>query len=404
MGRKIDGWKIIEPKHSVEEDSKATLDNLLRDCGYKPCKSFLTNVNNGSINNKKELIKKMGGVEVYTILSQLIEPTDKSYYLEFVAEINSLRWKVSTPGNELFEEIGLLRDIITRTDKEDDWKIAHFKDKWGELEFVSRLRDRLPKISKVISNILTYILKKYNVYNDYSSHIPIILNTLGSVKSKQYILVLSTLPSAIYSASVSKYFNSCYDIRDHGHGYCASVSYLAQDDKVAIMKVFEDNETNREKLDMGVGVLSSSRDALARRFVFLHKTRDEENSTLSLGKCYPNANIMDGLFLGKELYKLFVDNSLTNEEIVTTKSEESRYFSNKISYSKWFRGYEDLLEKGGIAVSKNAICESEDFIKNEKGMVVGNKGLYQIDTGLYVKYTSSENNIGYFYTEDDDEY
>lgn len=404
MGRKIEEWKVIEPKNSVEEDAKATLENLLRDCGYKPCKTFLTNVNNGAISNKKNIINKMNGVEIYTTLSQFIEPTDRHYYLEFVAEINNLKWLISKQGDGLFEELSELRDIITRVDMDDEWKIAHFKDNWGELEFVSRLRTQLPKVSKVVSNILTHILKKYNVYSEYSSKIPVILNTLSSVKSKQYILVLSTIPSAIYSASVSNYFNSCYDIRDRGHGYCASVSYLAQDDKVAVMKVFEDNEKNRGKLDMGVGVLSSSRDALARRFVFLHENKDVDKCVVSLGKCYPNANIMDGLFLGKELYKLLVDNSLKNEEIVTTKSEDSKYFSNRISYSKWFRGYEDLLEKGGIAVSKNAICESEDFRRYEKSMVVGNKGLYQIDTGTFVKYTYSPNNIGYLSNDEDDEY
>lgn len=415
MARTLSEWKPIENNVDIIENMKNSLNSLMKDCGYNPCKTFLKNVNNGALENKKDIIDKMGGVELYSIMSQTIETDDEQYYVDFVDKINNLIWTVvpmwqhnhvSQERLALHYALKSLRNIIVSFRETDEDRINRLKGLWSDFEYVSRLRNQLPKLSKVVANIMEYLLKKYNLYDEYSSYIPIILNTLGSIKSKQYIVVLSTTPSAIYSASVSTYFNSCYDIRKDGHCYASSVSYLAQDDKVAIMKVFEDNETNREKLDMGVGFLSSSKDALARRFVFIHNSKNKDNTILTLGKCYPNANIMDGIFLGKELYALLVDKDINKDDLVHYKLEDGGIYRSKISYSKWFRGYEDLLEKGGLTISKNGISENDKELENFDTMVVANKGLYQVDTGLFVKYTGSSRNIGIFsnYDDEDDDY
>jgi hypothetical protein len=412
MTRTLSEWKTVENNVDIIENMKNSLNSLLKDCGYHPCKTFLKNVNNGALENKKDIIDKMGGIELYSIMSQTIETTDEQYYVDFVDKINNLIWTVAPmwQHNHVSQErLGLhndlknLRDIIISFRKSDENRINRMKELWSEFEYVSRLRNQLPKLSKVVANIMENLLKKYNLYDEYSSYIPVILNTLGSVKGKQYIVVLSTTPSAIYSASVSTYFNSCYDIREDGRCYASSVSYLAQDDKVAVMKVFEDNEVNREKLNMGVGFLSSSKDALARRFVFIHNSKNKDNTILTLGKCYPNANIMDGIFLGKELYSLLIDKDVDKDDLVHHKLEDGGIYRNKISYSKWFRGYEDLLEKGGLTISKSNISENEKELENFDTMVVANKGLYQVDTGLFVKYTGSSRNIGVFSNCDDDE-
>jgi hypothetical protein len=411
MAREITGWNIIEPKCDNLEDMKGSLDNLMRNCGYTVCKTFLKNVNNGALDNKKDIIDKIGGVETYAILSQIVEPSDEQYYTDFIDKINELIWQVvpnwyediTKQENEvrLHKDLKRLRDVILNFKQSDEKRIGFLKEYWSDFEYVSRLRSQLPKISKVVANILEYLLKKHNLYSEYSKHIPIILNTLGSVKKRQYIVVLSTTPSAIYSASVSEYFDSCYDIRSGGHAYASSVCYLAQDDKVAVLKVFEYNEENREKLDMGIGVLSSSKNALARRFVFLHKSKNDNKTILTLGKSYPNASILDGIFLGKELYTLLIDN-ISKDELSTHKLEESEYVS-KITYSKWFRGYEDLIEKGGIVISHKEMSEDTQQLEDFSTMVVADKGLYQIDTGLFVKYTSNPRNIG-FMCDCDDEY
>lgn len=411
MAREITNWNIIEPKCDNLEDMKGSLDNLMRNCGYSTCKTFLKNVNNGALDNKKDIIDKIGGAETYAILSQIIEPSDEQYYTDFIDKINELIWKVAPNWFEdltkqenviaLHKDLKRLRDVILNFKQSDENRIEFLKEYWSDFEYVSRLRNRLPKISKVVANILEYLLKKHNLYNEYSKHIPIILNTLGSVKKRQYIVVLSTTPSAIYSASVSEYFNSCYDIRSGGHAYASSVCYLAQDNKVAVLKVFEDNEENREKLDMGVGMLSSSKKALARRFVFLHKSKYNSKTILTLGKSYPNASILDGIFLGKELYTLLIDN-ISKNELSANKLEESKYVS-KITYSKWFKGYEDLLEKGGVVISHKEMSEDEKQLEDFNTMVVADKGLYQVDTGLFVKYTSSSHNIGLMDDCDDED-
>ena len=409
MARELKGWEIVNPKVDYIEDQKQSLINALKDCGYKTNERFINNCVERIRHTKKEIIENLGGVELYTIMEMDLEQKDEETLAKFsskLATMQELSWGYMADNDfthanitHCLNDYEVLLNVLSLNNDND--KISKLKERFNELEFVSRLRNVLPKETKVISNILTYIVKKHNLDSSIEKLIPSVLDTLGSNKKKQYIVVLSTAPSAIYTASVSRYFDSCYDIRNGGHCYASSVSYLALDKNTAIMKVFEMNEENLNLLNTGgIGALSSTRQALARRFVFFKKDKEEKNNLVILGKAYPNEMQLEGSFFSKEIYKLYTKD---NTSSLDSYSLFDHKYYNKISYSGFFTGYRDLIEKGGMIAHISSLTPQEIY-NTFDNLKVAYNGICTIDTGDFIAYSFSGSNIGIFPFGREDEY
>lgn len=408
MARELKGWQEVNMVKDLFEDQKDTLAKALIDCKYKPNDRFLNNCVARANKNKRKIIDKIGGVELYTIMEMDAEKKDEETLLKFSKALGKMQqsaWGDMADKHYTYDQVEkCFADFETvlcvPSPMSESNKIDRLKARFSDLEFVSRLRDKLPKETKVLSNILTYIVKKHNLDSSLEKQIPLIIDTIGSNKKKQYILVLSTVPSAIYTASVSEYFESCYDIRGGGHCYASSVSYLALDSNTAVLKVFEYNEENVKLLETGgVGALSSSRKALARRFVFFKDSADNKETISILGKAYPNENIIEGSFLSKEMYKLYTKDYKSDLDSYSLGSHE--YYS-KVKYSGWFTGYKDLREKGGVIAHKSEFSE-DNIVEMFNDLRLAYNGICTIDTGDYIAYSFQASNIGRFpYGREDD--
>ena len=410
MARELRYWEFVKPKVSEEDDQKQTLYTALKSNGYFPGERFTNNCVVRANKTKNTLRKLMGSVELYSIMETDMEERDSDQVMRFAEALSKVQcssWLYMQANNYSYEDIQSWQsdiDIVLRlfAIPSEVARIAMLKANFGELEFVSRLRNNLPKETKVLSNILTYMVKKHNLDSSIEKLIPSVIDTLGSNRKKQYIVILSTAPSAIYTASVSQYFNSCYDIRHGGHCYASSVSYLALDENTAILKVFEANEENMRLLNEGgIGALSSQEQALARRFVFFKKDESDEDSLLILGKAYPNEMQLEGSFFSKQLYKLF---SKDRESSLDSYDLREHDYFKKIRYSNYFTGYKDLLEKGGMIAHKSSLSPEEVADKFNELKVAYN-GICTVDTGDFVAYAPHGSNIGLFsYDGGEDDY
>ena len=409
MARELKGWEIVNPKVDYIDDQKQSLKSVLKDCGYNANDRFINNCVDRVKRTKEEIINGLGGVEIYSIMEMDLEQRDDEQLAKFassLAKMQELSWGYMADNNYNHAQISnclndyeVLCHVMSLNG--DERKISKLKEYFNELEFVSRLRTTLPKETKVVSNILTHIVKKHNLDSSIEKLAPSVIDTLGSTKKKQYIVIISTAPSAIYTASVSKYFDSCYDIRDRGHCYASSVSYLALDKQTAIMKIFELNDENLNLLNTGgIGALSSTRQALARRFVFFKKDSEEKETLVILGKAYPNEMQLEGSFFSKEIYKLYTKDNTS--DLDSYPLFDHKYY-NKISYSNWFTGYKDLVEKGGMIAHKSTF-EPKDIYDKFDNLKIAYNGICTIDTGDFIAYSFSGSNIGIFPFGRDDDY
>ena len=409
MARELKGWEIVKPKVNYIDDQKQSLKSVLNDCGYMTSDRFINNCVDRVKRTKAEIINGLGGVEVYSIMEMDLEQRDDEQLAKFssaLAKMQELSWGYMADNNYTHTQISsclndyeVLCDVMSLNG--DERKISRLKEYFNELEFVSRLRSILPKETKVVSNILTYIVKKHNLDSSIEKLVPSVIDTLGSTKKKQYIVVISTAPSAIYTASVSRYFDSCYDIRDGGHCYASSVSYLALDKQTAIMKIFELNDENLDLLNNGgIGALSSTNKALARRFVFFKKDKEEKETLVILGKAYPNEMQLEGSFFSKEIYRLYTKDNTS--DLDSYALFDHKYYA-KIWYSNWFTGYKDLIEKGGMIVHKSTF-KPTDIYDTFDNLKIAYNGICTIDTGDFIAYSFSGSNIGRFPFGRDDDY
>lgn len=395
-------WKAISPKENIKADVSKSFEKMLDTCGWTDY-IYTTNVGdkmyNYWINQKATLNTRLGSCELYNICthsSTQIDDDTLSKIAERYAKLTYYVYKYMVENvidmDSIIDCMNSMDNIIKMIIKKEDANYDMLKSNFNEFEYVSKLRHPLPKMTKIISNMLTLILDKYTPYIDKTvtnKLITEIVSTMGSTKPKQYIVVLSTTPSAIYTSSVSDYFYSCYKIYSHNLGmYASSTGYLTMDTHVAVVKIFEMTEQNKELLENGgIGALSSSNKALARRLVFFNDNTDKTSSYVICGKAYPNADLLDCNDLLTSIYPLWSKNTDNNVVI-----QDLRELSTKpVKYSNLFKGYPDLT-----SANSGSIIYNNNTLDTFETMTIGQSGIFNFSCGILFPSAKDRQNIGFF--------
>ena len=147
-------------------------------------------------------------------------------------------------------------------------------------------------------------------------------------------------------------------------------------------------DQNKELLENGgIGALSSSNKALARRLVFFNDNTNKTSSYVICGKAYPNADLLDCDDLLTSIYPLWSNN--TDNNIVI---QDLRELSTKpVKYSNLFKGYPDLT-----SANSGSIIYNNNTLDTFETMTIGQSGIFNFSCGILLPSATDRQNIGFF--------
>ena len=342
---------------------------------------FLERVIEENIKNKSELRELLGGKKLYTIVKETRPNVNYTKINElFCKGIDDNREKIKLGTNiwhvENRQTRGMLDEIYRfsnimeygRNSCAGDEDILNvLKKEYFYNENIIRMRN-IPKPTRLFRMIFDGLITRWNITENYEPIVAKIMDELGR-KPKNYILELSTDAIDILTCSVSNNFTSCFNISKGGCNL-ASTNYLAIDRTTAILKLYELNDENVKRMELGNLDYSQ---AVARTFVSFDV---DDNKRMVIGRLYPDNKILDYDSLKTILFPLLQCKDTSKGEWVEDMI---------INYGNNYVGYADYNESWNVGYMATSNCKRLNV--GDMGMVFYNKftDTFDVSTTYYLQ-------------------
>ena len=355
---------------------------------------FLERVVEENTKNKSKLRDLLGGKKLYT----LVKETRASVNFDKIKEIiyNEIKdkriklrlgdatWhienrKIDNAVEELYR-FGTLLGYAFSSGAREEEIIAVLKEEYFYNENITKMRN-IPKLTRLFKMIYDGVIDRWKITENYEPVVAKIMDELGR-KPKNYILELSTDAIDILTCSVSNNFTSCFNISKGGCNL-ASTNYLAIDRTTAILKLYELNDENVKRMELGNLDYSQS---VARTFVSFDV---DDNKRMVIGRLYPDNKILDYDSLKTILFPLLKCKDDSKGEWVEDML---------INYGNNYVGYADYNESWNMGYMATSNCKKLNV--GDMGMVFYNKftdtfdvsDRYYLQTGYMYSLTNMSQN------------
>lgn len=378
---KLEDFTIFDGDLSEERWKKLSI----HECDDENVKNrFLRKMVEVNTKNKEQLRDLLGGKKIYTTIEEIRASVDflrikEIMYNEWTMgdvkyEVGSRKWYLeNNPLKMALDELyrfATIMNVCTERGASEKQIIEVLKGEYFYNENVNKIRN-LPKLTRLFNIIYEGVLERWQLKNCYDGMVAKIMDELGR-KPKKYIMELSTDAIDILTCSVTNNFSSCFNICNGGCNM-ASTNYLALDRTTAILKIYEDNDKNRECMKCGALDFNNS---IARVFVSFDV---DDRKRMVIGRLYPDNKILDYDSLKTILFPLLKCEDISKGEWVEDMI---------INYGNNYVGYADYNESWNVGYMATFNCKRISV--GDMGMVFYNYMTDSFDTSTkYLLFSSS---------------